>query len=86
MGIPPTPENQALVDLLKPVPRNKKQAHINPAKQNIRKQLTQGQMVTLTTPERKTPLAAVELRREPRRRSTPQLVEAQNVAPFISAY
>jgi hypothetical protein len=58
MGIPPTPENQALVDLLKPVPRNKKQAHINPAKQNIRKQLTQGQMVTLTTPERKTPLAA----------------------------
>ena len=37
MGIRPTPENQALVDFLKPVPRNKKLAHISPAKQNTRK-------------------------------------------------
>ena len=34
MGIRPNPENQALVDFLKPVPRNKKRAHIHPAKAN----------------------------------------------------
>jgi hypothetical protein len=46
MGIRPTPENQALVDFLKPVPRNKKLAHISPAKQNTRKQPTQDQALT----------------------------------------
>jgi hypothetical protein len=46
MGIRPTPENQALVDFLKPVPRNKKLAHISSAKQNIRQQTTQGQALT----------------------------------------
>jgi len=34
MGIPPTPENQALVDLLKPVPRNKKLNANSRRKQN----------------------------------------------------
>jgi hypothetical protein len=46
MGIRPSPENQALVDFLKPVPRNKKLAHISPAEQNIRKQPTQDQALT----------------------------------------
>jgi hypothetical protein len=51
MGIRPTPENQALVDLLKPVPRNKKSVQIRPAKQNIPKQLAQDEAVTLTSAE-----------------------------------
>jgi hypothetical protein len=49
MGIRPSPENQALVDLLKPIPRNKNKTHISPAKQNNRKQPTPDQAVTLTT-------------------------------------
>jgi hypothetical protein len=46
MGIRPTPENQALVDFLKPVPRNKNRAHISSGKKNTRKQLTQDQALT----------------------------------------
>jgi hypothetical protein len=48
MGIRPTPENQALVDFLKPVPRNKKRTHFNPATKNICKQPTKDQPVTST--------------------------------------
>jgi hypothetical protein len=35
MGIHPTPENQALVDYLKPVPRNKNLAQLKAAKQKL---------------------------------------------------
>jgi hypothetical protein len=51
MGIPPTLKNQALVDLLKPIPRNKKFAQISAAKPNSRKQPAPDQPVTLTTAE-----------------------------------
>jgi len=49
MGIRPDPEDQALVDFLKPVPRNNKSAQTSPAKANRRKQLAQDQPLTLTT-------------------------------------
>jgi hypothetical protein len=55
MGIPSTPENQALIDLLKPIPRNKRFAQISPAKPNCRKQPAQDQAVPSTTAETKTP-------------------------------
>jgi hypothetical protein len=48
MGIRPAPEEQALVDLLKPVPRNKKSAQISPAKRNHRNQPAQDQTVAVT--------------------------------------
>jgi hypothetical protein len=50
MGIPPTPEDQALADFLKPIPRNKKSAQISPTKRNSRNQPTPSQTVALTTP------------------------------------
>jgi hypothetical protein len=73
MGIRPTPENQALVDLLKPVPRNKKSAHIHPEKQNTRKQLTQNQTVPFTsaaTENTASDCATVERTRSPLNAST----------------
>src|ERR1700678_3664526 len=52
MGIRPTPENQALVDFLKPVPRNKNLAHFNRVRKNTRKQPAQDQPVTSTSNSR----------------------------------
>jgi hypothetical protein len=49
MGIHPAPEDQALVDLLKPIPRNKKSAQISPAKQNRQKQPALQQALTFNT-------------------------------------
>jgi hypothetical protein len=49
MGIRPTAANQALVDFLNPVSRNKKPAHLNPEKQNSRNQPEQDQPATMTS-------------------------------------
>ncbi len=54
LGIRPTPENQALVDLLKPVPRNKKEPHFHRTNENLPKQPALDQPVTLTIVETET--------------------------------
>jgi hypothetical protein len=58
MGIRPTPENQVLVDLLKPVARNKKQALFHPEKRNSRQQPEQNQSIPLTISETETAASA----------------------------
>lgn len=61
MGIPPTLESQGLINLLKPIPRNKRFAQISPAKPGTRKQPAQDQGVPSTTAETKTPQSPAEL-------------------------
>jgi hypothetical protein len=78
MGIRPNPESQALVDFLKPVPRNKKLTQLNPAKTNIRKQPTQDQPVTFAIVAKEDTVIDCGTVREPRRR------QALNPSPAVS--
>jgi hypothetical protein len=72
MGIRPTPENRALVDLLRPAPRNKKLALSNPETKNSRKHPEKDQAVAPTRP--KNEASTIDCGRMPKNTSTRRLI------------